>query len=230
MDAPTTPHSVTPTQREAWTSFVHHFAHDLRNPCGSILGSIETVLDPDMELSRPEMEELLSMALGSVLRLQGIVSDALVFAHLTLGQLDTAAVSLATTWEAARRRVFQGTGSPGEWVCDEGIPPVRGDEAALEALWVTLFHAYSPARSFRLAYCEGEGGVLVAFTASGTLRPQGADSPLDAPAPDLASVRIKGQGLGTACVYPILRLIGAEYSFPEPTDDGWCLFLRFRLA
>ncbi len=200
-------------------------AHEIRNPLGSLAGSVE-VLGQSLE---PEGEEaaLLGIVLRETDRLNRLVTNFLHYARP--GRLERSPVGLRSLVEEVGFFFCQGEGSRGFRLVNE-VPQdlvLPADRAQMEQLLLNLFRNSKEAApdgvTVTVAASREEGAVLLTVADDGPgMAPDEAERAFE----PFFTRRNGGTGLGLATVHRVAENHGAGVSLE--TGPGLGAMFRFR--
>lgn len=111
-------------------------AHEIRNPLGTLTGSIGLLRDPRLEDA--ERDELIGIVEREINRLNHIVSDTLAFAHPRTDRLHMLNLETVVR-EAVKLQAPRHPGVATEVRFDADLPLIRGDEIQVQRIVWNLF-------------------------------------------------------------------------------------------
>jgi two-component system, OmpR family, phosphate regulon sensor histidine kinase PhoR len=122
------------------TDFVANASHELRTPLSSVLGFVETLLDPDVGGDQMTRERFLRVIEGESKRMERLVTDLMSLSRIEADRhrAPDAAVDLGAL-VAEQCRVIAAAGNPRAADLDcpapqPDLPPVSGDKAQLSQI------------------------------------------------------------------------------------------------
>lgn len=203
-------------------------AHEIRNPLGTLTGSVDLLRDE--RINPAEREELIGLIEREINRLNHIVSDTLAFAHPSGSRLHV--LNLANLLHELSETLGRDqTDVPIEINIPTNLPLIRANEMLIQRIAWNLFENAAAAMSgrgvFRInASCDGDR-VRIDFCDSGP-----------GIAPELLSQVIKpffttkktGVGLGLPLVRRMVSEQGGTMDITSESGVGTCVAISFPIV
>lgn len=200
-------------------------AHEIRNPLGTLTGSVDLLRDGRTDPA--QREELISLIEREINRLNHIVSDTLAFAHPSDSRLHI--LNLANSLHELSSTLGRDQSCVSiEIDIPENLPLVRANEILIQRIAWNLFENAAAAMSgrgvFRIAAARDGNRIRVEFCDTG---PGMAPELLSQVVKPFFTTKETGVGLGLPIVHRMVSEQGGTMEISSESGKGTCVAIFF---
>ncbi len=213
-------------QAQAWETFAHTLAHDVRSPIRSVSGLAQMLQRTDARLADDDTQRLLQMIIDRVHEVDVMTGKLLDFARIGTAALERTDIDMQLMVMAQMDLARESVEGPAPTLAMGTLPPCRGDATLLARAVANLLQnackfAAGPAAVVRVTAECGEGTVTYHFHDNGIGFAANMEKRIwDPRVRDDSAATFAGTGLGLATVKRIVETHGGTVACSSAGSDG----------